>query len=65
MKSFPFGLDKDQVTEQFTTIAEGLKLGEVIPQEVRYAEDQTQDDFVLRTVTLKFAMKKEAGNASS
>lgn len=59
MKQFPFGLDKDRVTEQFSAIAEGLTSGDVIPQAVTYAEDQTTDEFITRTVSLTFHMKVE------
>lgn len=59
MKQFPFGLDHDRVTEQFAAIADGLKNGDVIPQAVTYAEDQTTDEFITRTVSLTFAMKVE------
>lgn len=57
IRKFPFGLDRDRVTEQFEAITEGLKSGDVIPQAVTYSEDEIQDDFQMRTVTLKFAMK--------
>jgi len=59
MATFPFGLDRDRVTDQFVAIANGLSSGDVIPQEVSYSEDQAHDSFVLRTVTLKFAMKRD------
>lgn len=60
-RKFPFGLDRDRVTEQFEAITEGLKSGDVIPQAVTYSEDEMQDEFRMRTVTLKFAIK-EPGN---
>ena len=56
---FPFGLDRDRLTKEFGAIAEGLRTGEVIPQSVTYSEDEIQDDFQMRTVTLKFAMKEK------
>lgn len=61
MSRFPFGLDRDAVTKQFEVISEGLKNGDVIPHAVSYSEDQTDEEFRIRTVTLKFAMK-EPGN---
>jgi hypothetical protein len=57
VRKFPFGLDRERLTEQFEAITAGLKSGEVIPQAVTYSEDEIQDDFQMRTVTLKFAMK--------
>lgn len=62
MKQFPFGLDRDRINEQFSAIAEGLQNGDVIPQAVTYAEDQSGDDFVTRTVSLTFAMKVDKEN---
>lgn len=57
MKKFPFGLDHDKVTEEFVAIANGLSSGEVIPQEVTYINHEAHDEFAVKTVTLKFAIK--------
>lgn len=61
MKKFPFGLDRDRILEQFQAITDGLETGDVIPQAVTFAEDQSSDEFITRTVSLTFAMKVEQG----
>jgi hypothetical protein len=59
MKKFPFGLDRERIVRDIAAIHEGLGNGEVIPQAVSYDEEQVTDDFTVRTITLKFAIKNE------
>jgi hypothetical protein len=60
MKKFPFGLDRERIVQDIAAIHEGLSTGDVFPQAVSYDEEQAQDDFTIRTITLRFAIKKEA-----
>lgn len=60
MANFPFGLDRDRLQDQFDAIAEGLKNGDCIPRAVSYLENETDDEFVTRTISLTFNMRKDS-----